>query len=262
MLRIKNWVCVFLAALCVFLCSCQFQEERIDSQYDEGVKPENKKEETFVPEESGEKENKISKQELQTLAASALEKLTAVPEYPDGYPTIDDVTAQYKKACEAVGWIAGTEKVATDSAYPLEAFGLTYYKVLPDCYLGSNDAGKNPESEKLIYNLETLEAYMATLMDAQSAEDYIIDISESFDIPKFIEDKNGELYALPYAFPAAGYEDDDAFALTPNVDGSYTLSVEYTFDDGEGKENYTYSVKYANVDSRWVFDNFRLVKQH
>ncbi|MBR2021229.1 MAG: hypothetical protein IJ939_02225, partial [Clostridia bacterium] len=69
-----------------------------------------------------------------------------------------------------------------------------------------------------------------------------------------------------YAFPPAGYADDstDTFELSANDDGSYTLSVHYnTLDDEDNIEDeLVYNVKYVNKDGRWVFENFRLVKQH
>ena len=205
-----------------------------------------------------------TKEEIETHAAAALEKLSVIPEYPAGYPTLDDVVAQYKKTCEAVGWIVGTELVATDSDYTYMAHDLKYCRVLPDCYLGSSLAGDNPEADMLIYNTETLEAYFATLMDSQSAHDYVLDISESFEVPRFIQNKDGELYALPYAFPAAGYDEEDTFELIPDKDGNYILKVHYnTLDDNDEVDGrYVYEVKYVKENGRWVFKNFILVKQH
>lgn len=203
---------------------------------------------------------------LPTPAEEALVKLRTIPEYPEGYPTIDDVVAQYKKACQAIGWIANTELAASDGDYGYKAHGMTYYKVLPDCYLGSKDAGKNPEADQLIYNMETLEAYFATLMTAEDASNYIIDITESYDVPKFIENEAGELYVLPYEFPPAGYEDDstDTFELAKNEDGSYTLTVYYNTLDEEGnfKAQRSRDFKYVKKDGRWVFEDFILIKQH
>ena len=126
--------------------------------------------------------------------------------------------------------------------------------------------GKDDSAEKLIFNKETLEAYYATLIRAEEAGDYVLDIDESFEVPRFVEDEKGELYALPYAFPPAGYADDstDKFELVSNDDGSYTLVVHYnTLDDNdEADREHTYKVKYVNENGRWVFENFRLVKQH
>ena len=261
----KLFAAIVVAAAVLSLCACQMQEERIDGEYDENVKQETVKKED--KENSAEEaESSLTRQEVKALAATALEKLSVIPSYPAGYPTLEDVVAQYKKTCEAIGWIVGTELVATDGDYTYKANGMTYYKVLPDCYLGSGKAGKNPDAEQLIYNKETLEAYFATLMDKVDAHDYILDIKESFEVPKFVHSKNGELYALPYAFPPAGYADDstDTFELKSNGDGSYTLFVHYNTLDDEDKvdRTHTYDVRYVKKDGRWVFEDFILVKQH
>lgn len=266
MLNIKKIFAVLIACLTVFmLCACG--ENRNESGHGGAIEnvpssPQNKP--------SQKPETNPSSQQPQAditpLVSQALEKLAAIPEYPEGYPTVEAVSAQYKKTCQAIGWIVGTELVATDADYTYEAHGLKYYKVLPDCYLGSKDAGKNPDADMLIYNKETFEAYLATLISSDEASDYIADIDESFEVPRFIEDRNGELYALPYAFPPAGYADDstDTFELAANDDGSYTLTVRYfTLDDDDNPDReHTYSVKYVNENGRWVFKNFRLVKQH
>ena len=270
MLTIKRLLAALIAAAAVAaLCSCSFQEERIDAEASDDIKQETSKEqqENTVDEEPAyEQEPALSKEEVNALAAAALEKLNVIPEYPAGHPTLDDVVSQYKKTCEAIGWIVGTELVATDGDYAHEAYGMKYYKVLPDCYLGSKLAGKNPDAQQLIYNKETLEAYLATLITETDAHEYVIDIKESFEVPKFTESKNGELYALPYAFPPAGYADDstDTFELTSNGDGSYTLTVHYnTLDDDDNIEaECSYDVKYVKKDGRWVFEDFILVKQH
>ncbi len=267
---IKKIAAVFLALLMLMsFCSCSFTEERIDGEPENDIvsrpdnnkdKEEDKKQEHAAQEES----DTLSKKEVDALASAALQKLSAIPEYPAGYPTRDDVVAQYKRACEAIGWIVGTELVATDGDYAHSSHGMNYYKVLPDCYLGAKNAGKNPDADMLIYNKETFEAYLATLIAKDEAHEYIVDITESFDVPRFVESKNGELYALPYAFPPAGYGEEDTFELKANGDGSYTLSVHYTTldDNDEVDGEHTYDVKYIKKDGRWVFENFLLVKQH
>lgn len=259
MLKTKRMILLIIACLMVItLCACgnSAEEENNEIIIDNEV-PEQAPEQ--MPEQTPEAD-------VNPLAEQALEKLKILPDYPEGYPTLDDVSAQYKRTCAAIGWIVGTELVATDADYTYEAYGMKYYKVLPDCYLGSEKAGKYPEAEMLIYNKETYEAYLATMISAEEASDYISDIDESFEIPRFVENENGELYALPYAFPPAGYADDstDTFELAANDDGSYTLTVRYfTLDDDDNPDReHTYSVKYVNENGRWVFKNFRLVKQH
>lgn len=252
-----------VAVICLGLCSCKIQPQNDEIppfvKNDPATKP-------VEDQPSKDTVQDISKEEVSKLAEEALIKLKTIPEYPEGYPTLDDVVAQYKKACQAIGWIVNTELAASDGDYGYDAHGMTYYKVLPDCYLGAAKAGKDPDAEKLIYNKETLEAYLATLISADEARDYVLDIDDSFEIPKFVEAGNGALYVLPYAFPPAGYGDDstDTFDLTANDDGSYTLSVHYnTLDDEDNVEaTHTYDVKYVNKDGRWVFENFLLVKQH
>ena len=265
----KLFAAIMVAAVVVSLCACQMQEERIDGDYDETVKQEtNKKEdkENSTEKVTEEAEATLTREQVKALASVALEKLNAIPSYPAGYPKLDDVVEQYKKTCQAIGWIVGTELVATDGDYTHEAYGMKYYKVLPDCYLGSGKAGKNPDAEQLIYNKETLEAYLATLIGKEDAHEYVLDIKESFEVPRFTQSKNGELYALPYAFPPAGYADDstDTFELKSNGDGSYTLSVHYnTLDDEDNVDRaHIYDAKYVKKDGRWVFERFRLVKQH
>ena len=258
----KLLVAVLVASAVISLSSCKMGEERIDVDYSQEADANNKdtdkeNDNADVSGESGEK----------SPAEKALEELNTLPEYPEGYPELSDVVAQYRKACEAIGWIVGTELVATDGDYGYEANGMKYYKVLPDCYLGSARAGDDPDAKQLIYNKETLEAYFATLIGVEDAREYTLDIDQSFDIPRFVENENGELYALPYAFPPAGYADDktDEFGLHKNDDGSYTLEVRYyTLDDEDNiePEYHTYNVKYVNENGRWVFRNFRLVKQH
>ncbi len=221
-----------------------------------GEKTDKEKEEIQTPTET--------KAEIDSLAAAALEKMSVIPKYPAGYPTLEDVVAQYEKANEAIGWIVGTELVANDGDDSYTAKGLKYNRVLPDCYLGSKNAGKNPDAEKLIYNKETLQAYFATLIHPDEARDYILDITQSFDVPKFIERENGSLYVLPYAFPAAGYGEENTYELKKNNDESYTLYVHYTTldENDEVKGEYTYPVDYIKLDGRWVFENFIVIKQH
>lgn len=207
---------------------------------------------------------KETKEEIDALAAQALEKLSVVPEYPEGYPTLEDVVAQYERANMAIGWIVGTETAANNANDTYTVNGMTYCRVLPDCYLGVENAGKNPDADKLIYNKETLQAYFATLIHPDEAQEYVIDITESFEVPKFVQNEAGALYVLPYAFSAEGYGKENTYELKSNDDGSYTLTVRYTTVDkkGETVDEYNYNVKYVKYDGRWVFENFIVVKQH
>ncbi|MBQ7398869.1 MAG: hypothetical protein IJW06_00225 [Clostridia bacterium] len=268
MFSMKKIAVLFAAVLMtVSFCSCTANKEKNDGAGKVPSKQDaDKVENVTSPEKDTDKAgaDTLTKKEVDALAAVALEKLSVIPEYPAGYPTLDDVVSQYKKATEAIGWIVGTELVATDADYTYQAYDMKYYKVLPDCYLGTKAAGKNPDAEMLIYNKKTFEAYLATLISADEASDYILDITDSFEIPRFVESKNGELYALPYAFPAAGYGEEDTYELKANDDGSYTLSVTYDIldENDEVERQGVYNVKYVQKDGRWVFENFRVVKQH
>jgi hypothetical protein len=63
---------------------------------------------------------------------------------------------------------------------------------------------------------------------------------------------------------ASGYGDDDSYELSANDDGSYTFTVHYTLLDEKGnvRANRSRDFEYANIDGRWVFKNFVLIKQH
>ena len=91
----------------------------------------------------------------------------------------------------------------------------------------------------------------------------MIDLLEGFDVPRITAASNGALYALTYPYTPEGYGEDDKYELTPNGDGSYTFSVTYTTlaDDGSVEGEYTKNYGYENVDGRWVFTNFRVIKQ-
>ena len=211
--------------------------------------------------------NKQEAEDIEALAGEALEKMAKVPEYPEGYPTLEDVVAQYEKANAAIGWIVRTESVVT---YPDDNFwyeGVQYQRVRPDCYLGKevllDGTDEDKGADMLIYNLETLEAYFATLIHPEEASDYIGDIENDFTLPRFIE-RDGKLYAISIAFPASGYRDEDVYELVLNDDGNYTFSVKYaTLDEnGDVYKEFTEDFGYENVDGRWVFTNFRVIKQH
>ena len=265
MKKIFIFLMALLAVLLLAACDNSDEYEFIyGSEVAEPEKPEK--------DEEPETENDIvtpeiprqTKEEIDALAAAALEKMAVIPEYPAGYPTLEDVVAQYEKANEAIGWVLGTETAANDADDTHTAHGMKYYRVLPDCYLGVKEAGKNPDAEKLIYNKETLKAYFATLIHPDEAAEYIRDITESFDIPRFVENSVGALYVIPYAFPPSGFGEENTYELQKNDDGSYTLTVRFALLDEEDKEDgeYTYKVKYIKHDGRWVFRDFIVVKQH
>ena len=54
------------------------------------------------------------------------------------------------------------------------------------------------------------------------------------------------------------------YEISVNSDGSYTLSVSYDIldENDEVEKQAVYNVKYIKENGRWVFENFRVVKQH
>lgn len=270
MKRIIAFLMAALVILCFASCDNSDEDEFINGSGEPSVSQPEKDDKAENGKVSQDEENEVpepvkeTKEEIDALAAAALEKMSVLPEYPAGFPTLEDVAAQYEKATAAIGWIIGTEMAASDADDNYTFDGLKYYRVLPDCYLGVKQAGKVPDADKLIYNKETLEAYLATLIHPEEARDYVLDITESFDVPRFVENSVGALYVLPYAFPAAGYGEEDTYELRKNSDGSYTLLVHYTTVDenDEVDGEYVYSVRYVNHNGRWVFRDFIVVKQH
>ncbi len=203
--------------------------------------------------------------EIEALAQAVIDRLRA-SNASEGIPTAKEVTAQYQLANIAVGWITGTERVATDSADTYEYDGLTYERVRPDCYYGVSvleALEDNDQTNGLIYNMETLEAYLSTLIAKDEAREYIYDIEHSFDVPKFIEKENGALYALPYAYPVSGYTKEETHSLSDNGDGTYTFTVNYGIikADGTVKEK-SHDFGYEKIDGRWVFTDFVVIKQN
>ena len=134
--------------------------------------------------------------------------------------------------------------------------------MLPDCHYGKT-AGESEDNEKLIYNRETLEAYLSTLIHPDEASDYMIDLKEGYEIPRITAASNGALYALTFPYYPEGYGKKDEYELTPNDDGSYTFTVKYTTINDEDVEEgpFSQSFGYEKVDGRWVFTNFRVIKQ-
>lgn len=234
------------------------QQNQDYSQKDESTQKEEQSTETII--------NKPSKEEIDALAADALEVLQQVPIYPAGYPTLDDVVEHYKKATAAIGWIIGTEKVALDSADTTKKYGLSYNRVKPDCHYGEHELAHHKEelgdTEKLIYNLETLEAYLCTLINPEEVAEYMVDNKE---LKKFVEADNGALYAISFSYIPEGYAKDseDKYTLIDNGDGGYTFTVDYGVLDEDGKEKRRSkeSFDFIKLDGRWIFEDFRVIKQ-
>lgn len=111
--------------------------------------------------------------------------------------------------------------------------------------------------------METLEAYIATLISADEAREYIYDIENSFEVPKFIEKENGALYALPYSYPISGYTKEEVYSLEEDGDGTYTFTVKYGVikQDGTTVEK-SRDFSYEMIGGRWVFTDFIVIKQN
>lgn len=210
--------------------------------------------------------NKPSKKEIEQSAAAALEVINQLPEYPAGYPTLDDVVDHYNKANEAIGWIIGTSKISFDSNDIIKKNGLTYHRVRPEFHLGYHQLYHHEDeisdSDKLIYNLETLEAYLCTLINPEEVREYMLDNKE---LMKFTEGQNGALYAIPFSYIPQGYskDEDDKYSLVSNGDGSYTFTVDYSLvnSDGTERKKKSTSFDFVNIGGRWVFDDFQVLKQ-
>ena len=264
----KKTLIILLACLVLLsFISCKDEDEwivrgegnEIISSQDDEKEPENAEDEV-LPEEQ--EEPKESKEEIKALSDAAAEKLSVIPEYPEGYPNLDDVVAQYERANEAVGWIINTSYLATEPSDTHKAHGLIYQRVLPDCHYGDM-AGESEDNEKLIYTRDNLEAYLSTLIHPDEAHDYMIDLKEGYEVPRITAASNGALYALTFPYYPEGYGKKDEYELVDNGDGSYTFIVKYTTINDEDVEEgpFTQKFGYENVDGRWVFTNFRVIKQ-
>ncbi len=251
----------FILVLCTLaITSCiqgNVPEEGNDALQHEELVPEKQEEQVEVKKES--------KAEIEALAAEALEKLRTVPEYPDTFPTLEDAKRLFERATVAVGWICNTESVPTIPGDTYEKNGLIYHRVRPDCHYGSHLLSEHGhelgETEKLIYNWETLTAYLETMIAPEEVYEFIYDAKE---IKKFTQDKAGRLYVLPFSVAPEGFSDDVDFELNANDDGSYTLSVTYRIlkADGSVKMERTENFKLIKLDNgRWVFKTFRVIWQ-
>ena len=239
----------------------EIQDESVNSEVQDDVQQEVKK-----PEGLDDYSKKPSKQEIEEKAAAALEILNKVPEYPASFPELSDVVEMYHMASEAIGWIASAQKIALDSSDMITKNDIIYHRVKPEINLGSHKLSEHAsqinDEDKLIYNLETLEAFLCTFINPEEVKEYMIDNKE---LKKFVEGKNGALYAIPFSYIPQGYgkDSDDKYTLTQNSNTSYTFTVDYALVDSDGKEKSrrTRSYDFVKINGRWVFDNFVLIKQ-
>ena len=209
-------------------------------------------------------EIKAEAQRVKELSKKSVEIFKKVPEYPEGYPTLKDAAALYEKANMAIGWIISTEPMAVYDDISITVDGFEYKKVRPDCFYGKHNlehhATQLGETQKLIFDLDSLEAYIGTIINPEEVREYMEDAE---DLKKFAEDEAGNLYVLPFSYTAEGFG-KESYTLDDNGDGTYTFNVAYTLVDENGEiyKERTESFDLVQIDGRWVFDDFRVIRQN
>jgi len=168
----------------------------------------------------------------------------AIPQYPDAYPTQEDIVNVYKTACTAFGWFALTETPPVDDSVTYDNDGIIYFKVKSD----------------EVTSLKALEVYLGTMFDADIT-DMLMDLNK--DISRFIEDENGVLYCTNFSYKPTGFSETETYSTVKNSDEDYTFSVNYDAlnEDGSVKANRTETYEYKKTDGRWVFTKFRVFRQ-
>ncbi len=235
-----------------------------DTQIDKADKTD-KTDKTDKSENNEDKKGSSEKREnVKKLSEAAIEIMKQVPEYTEGYPTLEDAVKLYEKANMAIGWIVSTEPVPVYDNDTISVDGIEYKRVRPDCHYGEHalkhHSSSLGERQELIFDYESLEAYLNTFLSPEEADLYIDDAK---DINKFVEDKSGYLYALDFSYVPEGFG-EEKYSLEDNGDGTYTFRVTYSLlddDDNPYKEK-TESFDLVQIDGRWVFDNFRVFKQN
>ncbi len=166
-----------------------------------------------------------------------------IPDYPEGYPTEQNIIDAYKTAADAVGWFSITTVPPLDTDKSMDVDGITYYKV---------------KSEQ-VNSLETLKMYLETLFDTDMA-DLLIDLND--ENQRFIDGDDG-LYCTSFAFEPSYYSDEETYAVTKVSDDEYKLAVSYQLlnDDGSVKDDRTQNCTFKKINGRWVFYNFILYRQ-
>ena len=270
----KKLLIITLALMCLLLASCSDNEpqkelhnhdddiQQTEFVTDNGADKEDnaeKDEKPYKTQEEIDAETKVRKENAQ----KAMEILEAVPQYPEGYPTLKDVAELYEKANMAIGWIISTEPMAVYDDDTIVSNGVEYKRVRPDCHYGEHalkhHADKLGETQKLIYDKKTLEAYLSTLINPEEAKEYMEDAK---DLKKFAVDKAGNLYVLPFSYTPSGYGEEN-YTLDDNGDGTYTFNVKYTLVDEDGNvyKNRQESFDFVQIDGRWLFEDFRVIRQ-
>lgn len=252
-MKLKN---IFIFGISLFLCvlitACADEKKPSDNKTNTDDKTDTEIQDT------------LSVEEVKALSDNAISLMSGVPEYPEGYPTLQDAAALYKKANMAIGWIISTEPVAVYEDDSIIVDGLTYKKVRPDCFYGKHNLEHHKdelgETQKLIYDLKSLESYIGTIINPSEVKEYMTDAKE---LKKFTQDENGSLYVLPFSYEPTGYG-EEKYTLNKNDDNSYTFTVNYTLTDenGEVYKERSEDFEIVNIDGRWVFDDFRVIRQN
>lgn len=255
-----------LALVCVVTCLCLVSCKDGEVKDEGNADNQTEQQENVQQEENAENDerNEAEAQYVDNLSKQAVDILSKVPEYPGGYPTLADAASLYKKANMAIGWIISTEPVAVYENNTITVDGLPYKKVRPDCFYGahalSHHKDELKDTQKLIFDLDSLEAYLKTLVSAEEAKNYMEDAR---DLKKFTEDKNGNLYVMDFSYVPQGYG-EETYTLDDNGDGTYTFNVSYQLVDEDGevyKERVRHYDLVKNEEGRWVFDEFIVIRQ-
>lgn len=166
-----------------------------------------------------------------------------IPNYPDGYPTDQDIIDAYKTAADVVGWFSIISTPPLDTDKTVDVDGLAYCKV---------------KSEQ-VTSTDTLRKYLETIFDYDMA-DLLMDIND--ENQRFIERDDG-LYCTSFAFLPTGYSDEENYAVTKVSDDEYKLAVSYQVlnDDGSVKADRIQNCTFKKIEGRWVFYNFILYRQ-
>lgn len=221
MKRIIALACALLVMSCLFGCS-----KKNKTQGDES-----KQNESQVTENGGKTE-------------SADKSWADVPDYPDTYPTQEDVATAYNAACTAFGWMTLTSAAPLDPEDTYVFDNITYYRV----------------DNKYIQSLSDLELYYKTLF-SDDIVDLLMDVNE--EIGRFVENPDGGLYSMGFTYKPQGFSEEETFELVKNSEDSYNYNVSYyTVDeDGNKKHDHKEYFKYEKVDGRWIFTNFYVYRQ-
>ncbi len=263
----KKLLAVILASLFILsLCACS--DKNTDDKNNGAVsKPQA---ENAAQQTEQQNTHKTTDEQYEKAVEQALEAINTPPQYPEDYMTLETATKLYERANEAVGWIVRTKKVAV---YPEETISVdisgmavTYYRVRPDCHYGLHDLTHHAQqlgnTSKLIFNLDTLEAYLATVVGEVEAEMLIMDLEDEV-VPMFVE-RDNKLYAHNIIYTPEGFSDEETYTFADNGDDTFDFTVSYSTlnDDGSVKKNKSKTFTILKENGRYVFSDFRVIKQN